>query len=150
MPTRLAAKRSFWLRVVYALCLLGATWNHLRVALDHGLWWDYGGAAMVTRIYWTALLSLDPLAAVLLLAQPRMGLIACASIIVTDVIHNSWYARHHPVRMDFYLSQIVFLLFVAVTIRMAWKGIPSPPARLGMSHTEGLGGTVGGPPTGPP
>jgi hypothetical protein len=137
MPTTVAGKHSLCLRVVYALCLAGGTLTHLQVALAHGLWWDYGGAALVTRVYWTALLFLDPLAAVRLLMKPRLGLIACVSIIVTDVLHNTWFALHNPARMDLYLSQIAFLLFVALTVRAAWKGAPrSKPARLGISGSE--------------
>ena len=137
MPTTVAGKHSLCLRVVYALCLAGGTWTHLQVALAHGLWWDYGGAALVTRVYWTALLFLDPLAALLLLVKPRLGLIACASIIVTDVLHNTWFALHNPARMDLYLSQIAFLLFVVFSVRTAWKGAPrSKHARLGISGSE--------------
>ncbi|PQV51955.1 hypothetical protein [Paraburkholderia sp. BL21I4N1] len=115
--------RSLHLRVIYALCLCGATWTHLQVALTHGLWWDYGGAAPLTRVYWTSLLFIDPLTALLLLVAPVAGLILCVAVIVTDVAHNSWFALHHPIRMDLYLSQIVFLLFVLSTVRSAWRGV---------------------------
>ncbi|WCM18824.1 hypothetical protein NDK50_15470 [Paraburkholderia bryophila] len=115
-------RRSLHLRVIYALCLCGATWTHLQVALTHGLWWDYGGAAPLTRVYWTSLLFVDPLTALLLLVSPVVGLILCVAVIVTDVAHNSWFALHHPIRMDLYLSQIVFLLFVLSTFRTAWRG----------------------------
>jgi hypothetical protein len=115
-------RRSFYLRVIYALCLCGATWTHLQVALAHGLAWDYGGVAPFTRIYWTSLLFIDPLAALLLVVMPRAGLIACVAVIVSDVAHNSWFALHHPVRLDLYLSQIAFLMFVAFTVRTAWRG----------------------------
>lgn len=33
---------SLFIRLLLALCLLAATFNHLRAALDHGLLWDYG------------------------------------------------------------------------------------------------------------
>ncbi|WP_208866298.1 hypothetical protein [Paraburkholderia lacunae] len=92
------------------------------MAFAHGLWWDYGGVESGTRIYWTSLLFIDPLTALLLLLRPRPGLILCMAVIVTDVAHNSWFALHHPIRMDLYLSQLVFLLFVALTVRTAWRG----------------------------
>ena len=123
-------RRSFHLRLIYALCLCGATWTHLQVALVHGLWWDYGGAAPLTQIYWTSLLFIDPLTVLLLLLSPRAGLILCVAVIVTDVVHNSWFALHYPIRMDLYLSQIVFLLFVAFTVRTAWRGATSRSAAL--------------------
>lgn len=126
-------RRSFWLRVIYALCLCGATWTHLQAALIHGLTWDYGGAAPFTRIYWTALLFIDPLTALLLLIAPTAGLIMCVAVIVTDVAHNSWFALHYPIRVDLYLSQIVFLLFVASTVRTAWRGRVNRRSALGVS-----------------
>ena len=54
--------------------------------------------------------------------MPRAGLILCVAVIVTDVAHNSWSALHQPIRMELYLSQIVFPLFVAFTVRTAWRG----------------------------
>jgi hypothetical protein len=123
-------RRSFYLRLIYALCLCGATWTHLQVVLVHGLSWDYGGAAPLTRIYWTSLLVIDPLTALLLLLSPGAGLILCVAVIVTDVVHNSWFALHHPIRTDLYLSQIVFLLFVAFTVWTAWRGAVSRSAAL--------------------
>ena len=124
-------RRSFYLRVIYALCLVGATWTHFQVALVHGLDWDYGGVARLTQVYWTSLLFVDTLIALLLLVMPGAGLILCVAVIVTDVAHNSWFALHHPIRMDLYLSQIVFLLFVAFTVRTAWRGATS--RRTGLS-----------------
>lgn len=72
--------------------------------------------------YWTSLLFIDPLTVLLLLVVPRVGLILCVAVIVTDVAHNSWFALHYPVQMDLYLSQIAFLLFVVCTVRTAWRG----------------------------
>ncbi|WP_434106892.1 hypothetical protein [Paraburkholderia caffeinilytica] len=100
------------------------------MALVHGLSWDYGGAAPLTRIYWTSLLFIDPLTALLLLVAPGVGLILCVAVIATDVGHNSWFALHHPIRLDLYLSQIVFLLFVAFTVRTAWRGATRRSAAL--------------------
>ena len=118
-------RRSFHLRVVYALCLSAAAWTHLEVALAHGLGWDYGGVAPLTRIYWSSLLFIEPLTALLLLVMPRAGLLLCVAVTVTDVAHNSCFALHQPIRMEPYLSQIVFLLFVAFTVRTAWRGAMS-------------------------
>lgn len=123
-------RRAFYLRVLYALCLAGATWTHLQVALAHGLWWDYGGAAPLTRIYWTALLFIDPLSAWLLLAKPDVELILCVAVIVTDVVHNTWFALHHPIQLGLYVSQIVFLLFVVSTVRTAWQGAAAARSAL--------------------
>ncbi|HEX3634657.1 MAG TPA: hypothetical protein VHV99_04065 [Paraburkholderia sp.] len=115
-------RRFLHLRLIYALCLCRATGTHLQVVLVHGLWWDYGGAAPLTRIHWTSLLCIDPLTALLLPWRPEAGPILCVAVIVSDVVHNSWFALHHPIRMDLYLSQVVFLLFVACTVRTSGKG----------------------------
>ncbi|WP_144137880.1 hypothetical protein [Paraburkholderia sp. BCC1884] len=133
MPGQDIQRRSLCLRVLYALCLCGATWTHLHAALIHGLWWDYGGAAPLTRVYWTSLLFIDPLTALLLLVAPAAGLIMCVAVIVTDVAHNSWFALHYPIRADLYLSQIFFLLFVACTVRTAWRGVVNRRSALGVS-----------------
>lgn len=80
-----------------------------------------GGVPPLTRNYWSSLLFIDPL----LLVMPRAGLILCVAVIVTDVAHNSWFALHQPIRMELYLSQIVFLLFVVFAVRTAWRGAVS-------------------------
>ena len=70
----------------------------------------------------TFLLFIDPLTALLLLVTPAAGLLLCVAVIVTDVAHNPWFALHHAIRTDLYLSQIVFLLFVTFTVGTAWRG----------------------------
>ena len=80
---------SLVLRAIYAICLLGATCTHVAMLWQHGVLWDYGGAHLPTRIYWTSHTVLDPLAALLLFVRPRVGLILTALIIVSDVLHNT-------------------------------------------------------------
>ena len=118
----------FLVRVIYALCLAGAAVNHVRAVVDHG--WLPASAPFGTAVYWSSLTFFDPLAAILLLVRPRMGIAATVAIIVTDVIHNLWFAATysggHPLldtimTNPFLLSQIGFLLFVALTARMAWS-----------------------------
>lgn len=113
------------LRCIYALCLLGATYNHATIVLAHGLFWDYGGAPWFTCTYWTLLTFLDPLAAVLLFARPRAGLALTVAIITSDVIHNAWISWHYQVGLNaMFLSQVAFLLFVWVTVGAAWRRTP--------------------------
>ena len=110
------------LRVLYALCLAGAAWNHLRIALDHGLWWDYGGIPLFYQIFWTSLTFIDPLAVLLLLVRPRAGLILTAAIIVTDVLVNT--SATFIIGPDWQAlgAQMLFLAFVLATIGRAWPG----------------------------
>ncbi|WP_375285589.1 hypothetical protein [Sphingomonas sp.] len=67
-------RRSLLLRTIYALCLLGATYNHWVVIYQHGFEWDYGGVSRASATFWTALAFLDPAAVVLLFVKPRAGL----------------------------------------------------------------------------
>jgi hypothetical protein len=91
----------------------------------HGVLRDYGGAHLLTRIFWTSLTVLDPLAALLLFAQPRVGLILTVLIIASDVLHNTLVGVSS--RNPMYLSQVAFLLFVASTVYVAWRGVSSEP-----------------------
>lgn len=74
MPSRPA----FALRVIYGISLLAGTSTHAATIWQHGLFWDYGGVRPFTRVYWTSLTFLDPLAAILLFVYPRIGLVATA------------------------------------------------------------------------
>jgi hypothetical protein len=101
--------------------------------LQHGLFWDYGGVAWGSAAYWSSLTILDPVAAALLFARPKLGIRSTVVLIVTNVIHNlavtAQYAPEgqfltrasHP----FIISQLGFMLFVGATARIAWKGIES-------------------------
>ena len=119
-------RTSFAIRVLFAVCLLGATFNHVRADLEHGLLWDYGfgnEAVLASRIYWNVLTVLDPLGALLLFVRPRAGIGLTALIIFTDVIHNTYYvALSDQWTNPFYLSQIGFLVLVFVLSPIAWRG----------------------------
>lgn len=78
---------------------------------------------------------LDPLAAILLFVRPKIGIVATIAIIVSDVLHNLWFRAGHPVTGSLYayvttspfmVSQLAFLLFVAVTAPVAWKECSRP------------------------
>ncbi len=118
-----------WIRIVYALCLTGATINHVRALLAHG--WLPEQLPLATALFWSSLTFLDPIAAVLLFLRPRAGIGLTVAIIVSDVVHNLWFIAAHPLRGSlvedvtssrFMMSQIAFLLFVAATASLAWRG----------------------------
>ena len=119
----MSTKISFVLRVIYAICLLGATCTHVTMLWQNGILGDYGGRNLFTRIYWTSLTFLDPLAALLLFFHPRIGLLLTVAIISSDVLHNTLIASNPWNFM--YLSQVAFLTFVISTVRVAWKGAPA-------------------------
>lgn len=124
-------RRSLVLRSIWAACLLAAGLNHVRILVEHGLLYDYGGLHPISAAYLTSLTLLDPLVAALLFLRPRLGVVATVVLIVTNVIHNlgtiAWFApagefmdrAAHPVMM----SQIAFMLFVSMTARWAWFGV---------------------------
>lgn len=78
------------------------------MAVQHGLPWDYGyGTAipLASKVYWDALAFLDPSAAVLLFLKPRSGVRLTMLIIVSDVLHNTYYvAMHDRWSAPFYLA----------------------------------------------
>jgi Kef-type K+ transport system membrane component KefB len=101
----------------------------VRALLSDGWWRE--GVALGTAIYWTSLTVLDPLAALLLFVRPRAGIALTVTIIISDVAHNLWFVAAHPLSglfikdvtsSFFVISQVVFLVFVAVTSPMAWRG----------------------------
>ena len=121
------------IRIFYALCLAGATINHVRALLTRG--WFPDNLPAATALYWSSLTFLDPLAALLLFLRPRVGIGLTAAIIASDVAHNLWFMAAHPLRgsfvedvasSPFVLSQIAFLLFVAVTAPLAWQATKPP------------------------
>ena len=130
MATR---RGSLIVRSIWAACLLIGGLNHARILVEHGLFWDYGGVAWPSAVYWSSLTILDPLAAALLFVRPRPGIIATVALIVTNVIHNLAVPAHYGapgefltrVANPFVLSQIGFMLFVLATARIVWKGAPS-------------------------
>jgi hypothetical protein len=131
-------RRSLVVRCIWAACLLLAGANHARILLQHGLFWDYGGVGGASAAYWSSLTILDPLAAALLFARPKLGIASTAALIVTNVIHNLALTSHYSppgallsrlASSPMVLSQIGFMLFVAATARIAWKGSESSGSR---------------------
>jgi hypothetical protein len=122
-------RASIAIRTLFALCLLGATFNHLAAIVRHGLLWDYGyGSAIspVSKVYWDTLAVLDPLAAGLLFIKPRSGVLLTVVIIVSDVLHNTYYvAAHDQLLAPFYLAQVGFLVVVLCLAPLATRGLSS-------------------------
>jgi len=89
--------------------------------------YGYGSKiALTSRLYWAVLTILDPLAAVLLFAKPRAGIWLTVAIIVTDVIHNTYYvAANDQWLAPFYLAQVGFLVIVLGLAPVAARAVPS-------------------------
>ena len=110
------------IRVLYAVCLTGAAWNHAHILFKHGLWWNYGGIHPFYATFWTSLTFLDSLAVLLLLTRPRAGLVLTTLIIVSDVLINACAGLTYGIDLPSFLAQFVFMLFVLGTVQRAWKG----------------------------
>lgn len=87
---------------------------------------------MFICLFWTALTFIDPLAAILLMARPMLGLALTVAIIVIDVVINSWVGLIYGIDIASFLAQLLFLVFVILTVRIAWRaelgvGLPSQP-----------------------
>ncbi len=132
-------RRSLLIRSIWAACLLIAAANHARILLRHGLFWHYGDVPWPSAVYWTSLTFLDPLAVALLFLRPKLGILATATLIATNVTHNLALTAHYAPAGEFLnhaanplmASQVAFLLFVAVTAHAAWKGAPNRRSRAG-------------------
>jgi hypothetical protein len=119
-------KASLILRIVYVVCLAGATCVHVATHVQYGPLLgalESHGYPPVTRLFWSSLTLLDPLAALVMFIRPRAGLALAGVIIVSDVVHNSWILHHFGRAPDAaYWAQVAFLLFLFATIRVAWRG----------------------------
>jgi hypothetical protein len=127
------AKASLILRVIYAACLIGAMYVHLDLHFRSGVvLGDLAtfGYPLFSRLYWSALTLLDPLAAVMLFVRPRAGLLLAAAIIVSNVTHNSWILYWMNQTADLrYWCQVSFGIFLLMTYRAAWRGAKETSAR---------------------
>jgi hypothetical protein len=116
---------SFAIRTLFALCLFAATFNHVQAILHHGVFWDYGYGvriATASKLYWALLTIFDPLAAILLFLKPRSGIWLTIVIIVSDVMHNTYYAaRFDQWLAPFYIAQVAFLVIVLALAPFASK-----------------------------
>lgn len=114
------------IRCIYAICLAGAGVKYARILLENGLSWDYGGMSLFVCAHRTALTFFDPLAAVLLLARPRLSVVLTVAIIASKVALNVWGGATRGFQLDAFVAQSLFLLFVLVTVRFAWPWRRSP------------------------
>ena len=68
--------------------MLIGTSTHLLWVIRDGLLSEAYHAPFLSMLFWDSLIVLDPIAALLLIARPRIGIWFTAVIIVVDVLHN--------------------------------------------------------------
>ena len=120
---------SFLIRLIYAICLAGASFNHARIVAAHGLDWNYGGLPVFVCVFWTALTLVDALAVLLLMTKPLLGLGLATAIIVCDVVINAWVGMRYGFDVASFATQALFLLFVMSTVGIAWRSESGGPGR---------------------
>ena len=104
---------------------LGAAANHLHDFLVGG-WRPYAGEPPVLEAFWTSLVAVDPIVAVLLLRRRRTGLFAGLAVMVVDVTVNTTVAltgAGHATSPEL-LMQCGFLGFVLGSLSWLWPATP--------------------------
>ncbi len=123
--------------VSYVLCFLGATYNHVSDILIFGFMpyarW-HPGIPWLINLFWTSLVVIDPIAILLLLVNPRLGIRAFLVVIVVDVLVNvtfiiSFYGMMRCLKF-YTISQIVFLIYVAATFRLVDRDLQRLDSKL--------------------
>jgi len=106
---------------VYCLCFAQGAIAHILDFARRG-WPPYHHGPLTIRIFWTALILLDPIVILLLLRYRRAGLALGASVMLLDVAANSYaaFALHDN---GFALAlplQCVFLGYILGSILFLW------------------------------
>jgi hypothetical protein len=108
------------IRVFFVLCLAGATYNHLVTLIDHG-WQAYKEVPEGIKFYWNALTLFDPLAIILLVLKPRIGLLLLLVIMFSDVGINAAVVMVYGGVDARFVEQALFLLIVLLTMPIVWR-----------------------------
>jgi hypothetical protein len=89
---------------------------------------------------------LDPLAAVLLLARARLGVMLAVAIITSDVMLSAWVRAKRGFQVGAFVAQGLFLIFVRATrLESLGHGVPRDyPEDVYFGISSGCQGTVGG------
>ena len=126
MGSGLQGKVAAWFRIVYVLCLAAGTYSHASILIRQGWRWDYGGKPISTILFWSALTFLDPLVAILLFVKPRIGITSLVLLMLSDVLHNTWFIHVYGGIVWIVADQWLFLMFVFATAQAVWKAAPKP------------------------
>ena len=130
---------------IYLVGFLGATANHLIDIRSQGLL-PYKFAPIYLNFFWTSLVIIDPLAAILLLIRVRIGLYFSIVVILVDLAVNIPYfffiGGVGAGAKGIVLSQMIFALFLFFTFPYVRKSIlkstrAEQPAALGFGQKSG-------------
>ena len=97
--------------------LIGTTTHALDIF--HGGWLPYDFRPLPFNIYWTSLVLLDPLAAILVWLRERWGVVLGIAIMASNVLVNG-YTAFIAGYDDFYFSLALQSAFAAFVFFAAW------------------------------
>jgi hypothetical protein len=120
--------------IIQCIGMFMGTSTHLLWLVKHGFLSEKYKAPLFSMIFWDSLTFLDPLAAVLLIFKPKIGLYLTLLIITVDVLHNNaFYFKEiyfSPLGILDWIKaywqlicQFVFAVFVYITFRSNLKEI---------------------------
>lgn len=118
--------------IVQSIAMLMGTFTHVSWAIHNGFLSEKYNAPILNTLFWDSLTFLDPLAAILLYVRPKTGLILTISIILTDVLHNTFYYADELFFRSLsitewistywmILGQWCFAAFTLITFRFCWR-----------------------------
>ena len=114
--------------ILQSLGMFIGTTTHVLWLVNNGFLSEKYNVSFYSKLFWDSLTFLDPIAAVLLIFKPKLGIWLTAIIIVVDVFHNGTLCLRHFYENKFDLthwfssywmlwSQIAFGLFVMSTFQ---------------------------------
>ncbi len=107
--------------------LMGAS-THVMWVLKNGFLSENYNANLFTQLFWDSLTFFDPIAAVLLIIKPKIGVYLTFVIIIIDIIHNNIFymdelyintvdLKEWVIKYWMILGQIIFGAFVILTFK---------------------------------
>ncbi len=114
-------------RAIWTISFASGGFNHARDIYVNG-WLPYDYVPLPINVFWTALLLLDFLAAILIWTKPQVGASLGLAIMLSDVAINSWtvFIAEYSALTHSLALQFIFLIFVCLTFRQIFRAKPAP------------------------
>ncbi len=128
--------------IIYSICLIFPTVRHIVWIVQHGIFSNLPEADILFNIFWDSLTILYPVTIVLLFFAPRKGLLLLFAIIALNITVSIYV--FNPVKFlfsgryglidwaicyRFWIAQVLFGLFVFITVPIVWKKLKQLKAR---------------------
>ena len=114
--------------IIQSFCMFLAGLTHIYSIIEKGFMSYKKITPIFSQIFWESLTFFDPLAAILLIIKPKIGLYLTLIILIIDVIHNNifyieelyfnnlsldeWIYKYWMI-----LGQIIFGIFIFITFK---------------------------------